>query len=495
MGIAVSSIGLATAQGSRAAISAGSNVRGREPWPWPVNGWSTSQYCRPAAGVSPGAHGVTRWRRLAHLALADCIEDQAEASRTPIVIASCNGSAHGFDAESWRQAFDSANLLEGTPWAGQRSPVLSSSCNSGLHALYVARQILLAGQIDQAVVLAVDILSHSNQDNFEALRVLTDAPMRPWQPASTGFILGEAAVALKLVRETDSQVSVRLTGPVLGNELVRDDGLLRVLEQVSGARPQLLLGQGTGPFANDESELAAFRDCVAADVPLATSLVHFGHTLGVSGLLSIALAALIEQAPQTLSTLVMPASHASDGRPLSTRTGGNGRAERISDVLVSCRALNGSCAAALVSTQSVVSESGDRRSYAQPPRVWHQPTPVGPLMHSTLRQLATEAPTYRPLDPPDVLVVHLEEPLAPPPAASIGGRLLPSAVLEMTPGFVSQLIARCWGFAGPALCLVGDIDSNGAAWDFGAACNKLGLVMAQIHLRGTGDKREIAWDN
>ncbi|HEY6231432.1 MAG TPA: beta-ketoacyl synthase N-terminal-like domain-containing protein [Pyrinomonadaceae bacterium] len=492
MGIAISSIGLATAQGSRAAISAGSNLCGLEPWPWPINGWSTSQYCRPAAGVNSGARGVTRWRELAQLALADCVEDQSEAPGTPILIASCNGSADSFDGESWRRAFDSASLLEGTAWAGQRSPVFTSSCNSGLHALYAARQILLSGQMDQVIVLAVDILSHSNQDNFEALRVLSDT-ICPWQPASTGFILGEAAVALKLVRETDSSVSVRLSGPALSSELMRDDGLPHVLKQVSGMRPQLLLGQGTGPFANDESELAAFRTCVAGDVPLTTSLVHFGHTLGVSGLLSIALAALIEQAPDTLSTLVMPAPHASDGRPLSAGAGGDVNAERIRNVLVSCRALNGSCAAALVSTQSDLFES--ERSDVQLPRSWHTPAPIGPLMHPTLRQLASEAPANRPLDPPDVLVVHLDEPLAPPPTASIGGRLLPSAVLEMTPGFVSQLIARCWGFAGPALCLVGHGGANTAASDFGAACSKLGLIVTQIHLRGTGDEREIVWSD
>jgi len=65
----------------------------------------------------------------------------------------------------------------------------------------------------------------------------------------------------------------------------------------------------------------------------------------------------------------------------------------------------------------------------------------------------------------------------------------------MTPGFVSQLIARCWGFAGPALCLVGKPASGDATWDFGAALADLGLVMAQVDLPGTGDKREIAWHN
>jgi hypothetical protein len=494
MGIAISSVGLATAQGSAADLASGKAPRAPEPWPWPVNDWITSQYCRPAVGLSPNLIGAARWRALIQTALADCCTDQLAAAKAPIFLASCNGTAHDFDVESWSNAFDSALLLEGTGWEGRRSPVFSSSCNSGLHALYAARQILLAGQANEVVVVAVDILSRSNQDNFEALRVLTNSPLRPWQSTSDGFILGEAAVALKLVRAPDGD-GVRLTGPVLGNELVQDDGLTRVLQQLSAAEPQLVLGQGTGPFANDEAELAAFQNCIPPNVPLATSLVHFGHTLGASGLLSIALAALTEQNAQGLSTLVMPTSHASDGRPLNSGARAGSDARRKGDVLVSCRALNGSCAVAVVGHTHEVSA---REPEARPKTVWHSPAPPGPLMHSTLRRLAAQALRHRPSHPPDVLVVKLDEPLVPPPQASIGRRLLPSAVLEMTPGFVSQLIARCWGFAGPALCLVGANETGDAedqAWDLAAACSKLDLVMAQIHLRGTGDEREITWDN
>jgi hypothetical protein len=503
MRIAISSIGLATAQGNAADLAAGRPPRAAEPWPWPLNGWTTSQICRPAAGVDPKLNGVARCQALLQLALAECLGDSPNAAKTPVFIASCNGSAHGFDVASWSSAFDSTVLVGGTHWASRRAgrhlPVFSSSCNSGLHALYAARQILLAGQAEETIVVAVDILSRSNQDNFEALRVLTNSPMRPWQTSSDGFILGEAAVALKLVRASGDD-QVQLIGPALGNELVRDDGLPRVLEKVSAVTPQLLLGQGTGPFANDEAELAAFRKYVAPAVPLATSLVHFGHTLGASGLLSIALGALVEQSQRQLSILTMPTAQASDGRPLTTADIGGDNVKPPSSVLVSCRALNGSCAAAGVNRGGRAPELSPAESDPRPERIWYPPAPTGPLMHDALRRLAAEAPAHRPSVPPDVLVVHLDAPLAPPPQAFIGGRLLPSAVLEITPGFVSQLIARCWGFAGPTLCLVGANDGGGkddtdSDWDFVAACNDLGLVVAEIHLRGTGDKREINWNN
>jgi hypothetical protein len=153
--------------------------------------------------------------------------------------------------------------------------------------------------------------------------------------------------------------------------------------------------------------------------------------------------------------------------------------------------LDGSCGAAMVSRAY---EVADDRSSQPSEKRWQQPVTISPLIHEALRRIAAEAWAHRPLEPPDVLVVHLEEPLAPPPQASIGGRLLPSAVLEMTPGFIPQLVARLWGYTGPALCLVGGVSETDGSWNLDGACSKLGLVTEHIYLHGTGDKREIQWN-
>lgn len=115
-------------------------------------------------------------------------------------------------------------------------------------------------------------------------------------------------------------------------------------------------------------------------------------------------------------------------------------------------------------------------------------------MHRTLRQIAEEAVRYRPQVPPDILVVRMDEPLLPDERASIGGRLLPSAVLELTPGFVPQLIARRWGFAGGALCLVGDDGGGETTSVVIGACKESGLTVSQMNLRGGGDDRAVEWD-
>jgi hypothetical protein len=90
------------------------------------------------------------------------------------------------------------------------------------------------------------------------------------------------------------------------------------------------------------------------------------------------------------------------------------------------------------------------------------------------------------------LLLRLDNPNEPPRSAVIGGRLLPSAVLEITPGFASQLIARCWGYSGPALCLVGNVDSD--PYGLRNAFRESGKNVFQVNLRGTGDNRAIEWN-
>ncbi|HEX8746097.1 MAG TPA: beta-ketoacyl synthase N-terminal-like domain-containing protein, partial [Pyrinomonadaceae bacterium] len=199
MNIAIASIGLATAQGSVFDITHEAALRTPAQLPWLNDRRTTCHRSYRAVGVGPSLNGGERWSALARQALGECFGGDTPSARTPVLVASCNGAAVRFDPDNWRHAFDSKMLLEGTPWAKNGLPIFSASCSSGLHALYMAKLLLLAGCSDDAVVLAVDILSQASHDNFEVLRLLTGTPT-PWQAESRGFIPGEAAVALRLVR-------------------------------------------------------------------------------------------------------------------------------------------------------------------------------------------------------------------------------------------------------------------------------------------------------
>ena len=444
MTIAIKGIGLATAQD----ILESSSLRAVSELPWTPSKWNVSRVCYPAVGIESSLSGVERWQALVKKALA-----QVNASdETPLLVASCNGSA----AEEWEEAFDTSALLAGTPWANDDLPVFSSSCASGIHALYAARELLTSGAVDEVLVLAADILARSNHENFESLRVLAERPSTPWQSTSTGFILGEAAVVLRLARAQDDEEQALLHGPELASDLVAHDGLANVIEALPAVNPALILGQGTGPYANDAAELRALAKFIDKQVPIATPLTDFGHTLGASSLLPIALGAV---------------------RPFCW--------PQLGEIVATCRALNGACAA--TSVGRISHAKAQRRKGG-----WERSTIPGPLMNPTIKRLAEEAYEQQPSDPPDVLILRLEKPLAPQPEAIIGGRLLPSAVLEITPGFASQLIARCWGYSGPALCLVGNVDVD--PYGLTTALRESGANVFQVNLRGSGDNRAIEWN-
>jgi hypothetical protein len=118
---------------------------------------------------------------------------------------------------------------------------------------------------------------------------------------------------------------------------------------------------------------------------------------------------------------------------------------------------------------------------------WGEPSPPAALHIPALRRVAELAARHRPEHPPDVLVAVMDAPLLPPASARIGDRLLPSAVCEMTPGFVPMLVARVWGYAGPVLCLVG----SGAADGSGGGARLPWARPFVLSLQGRGTERSI----
>lgn len=459
--VTIGGLGLATAQGSAHDLSRDADPAPPRPIPWAGRAGAASRLHRPARDLAADVTGHARIAALVRRAIAEC----GAGGDAPLVLASCNGGATSWDADDWRASF--ALDLDGTPWQGARPPVVSAACASGLHALYLARA-LVAGGAREAVAVAVDVDTPPSRDNFEALRVLADEPA-PFQPEASGFVIGEAAVAVRVTRGDGP----RLSSVELGHDLDGDDGLGRVVAALGPLEPGLIIGQGTGPAAIDRAELAALSTPIAKDVPLTTPGRHFGHTLGASSLLAVALAtAATRGSIPRLLALRDPA--ALDDRPLVTG------AASAREVVVACRALGGACGACVV--------GGPPRTSAPREPIWRMSAPVPPLRDPVLRELAAAAPAARPATPPDLLIVALDAPLVPAAAARIGERLLPSSVLEMTPGFAAQLVARAWGFAGPAICLVGDSAS------LVAACRRVRERVFVIAIRGTGSHRHVQWN-
>ncbi len=488
--IAIAGVGLCTAQGTAREILAGGALAAPLPLPWPRAPRATCGIGFAARGIAAGLRGAARWHALASAALADL-----GGAPAPVIAASCNGAADAASADDWAHAF-----------AALGGPVASAACASGIHALWLGATRLAAGVDDEVIVLASDILSAVNHDQFESLRVLSETPA-PWQATATGFLPGEAAVAIRLVRGG----GLALGGPLLAHDRDGVDALAALVAAMPWGATHAI-GQGTGPVAIDDRELAA----LPRDLPLATPLAAFGHALGASGLLSVALAALGRD--RALAALAMNAlgelggpnttrddlavstntehpgreggaardigashaGHAADGLGTAlVASDGRALGTALGDALVACRALGGACAAVGVGVPAALVRS---------PPPWSAPAEPPALRIPMLRRIASEARAHRPALPPGAQLVRLDAPIVPPADARIGGRRLPSVVLEMTPGFTAQLVARAWGYGGPALCLVGGSEVE---WQTTlAACRRVHGATLVLHVGADG----LEWD-
>ncbi len=474
--IAISSIGICSAQGNVAKILEGELILEPSALPWKTEACADSQLCRPAIGIASELKGVERWRALALTALEECLRKQIIASGTPLIVGTCNGGIDGFEEGDWHNAFNIATLFGGTQWEKTCFPLVSGSCASGMQALFLGTQMICAG-FNEVIVLAVDILSASNSNNFESLRILTNNPVPPWDSVYGNILLGEAAVALHLVNNNDKKFEYKLYGPLLGCDIGNSKCLTKLLQSGQGEKPDFILGQGTGPAEIDNIELQSLQAHFCMDIPLSTPHYYFGHTLGASGLLSIALSLISLQAQKSLLQLEMPIDKARDGRILLKH---DYRLEH--STMIVCRAMSGACAIA-----GITDKPQQYHYYVD--KKWQETVKSPPLSIPFLRRFATEAVTHRPENKSDIIIVFLEEPLTPPSRLFMGDKLLPSAVLEITPSYIPQLLAACWGYDGAAICAVG-----GQLKYFHNLLTDINLSVNFISIKGKGEDREIEWN-
>ena len=189
---------------------------------------------------------------------------------------------------------------------GLSGPVhtVSSACASGTQALGAALDALRAGEVDVALAGGADSLCRLTYAGFNSLRVVDEAPCRPFRRERAGMSLGEGAGLLVL--ETAARAARRgarvlaelrgagnscdahhMTAPHpagLGAALAME----RALDD-AGARPEevsFVNAHGTGTPLNDASEwlgmVRVFGDRASA-VPVTATKASVGHLLGSSG--------------------------------------------------------------------------------------------------------------------------------------------------------------------------------------------------------------------
>ena len=178
--------------------------------------------------------------------------------------------------------------------------VVSNACVSGVMAIAVAKNMILAGNYKDAFVVAGDEISEFVISGFNSFQAIGSEPCKPYDKNRNGINLGEATAAAYITSTPSENEKFRFK--VLGDSAINDanhisgpsrtgDGLFASVQNamneanISSEQIDFISAHGTATLYNDEMEAIAFNRMDLQNVPLNSMKGYYGHCLGASGLL------------------------------------------------------------------------------------------------------------------------------------------------------------------------------------------------------------------
>lgn len=183
---------------------------------------------------------------------------------------------------------------------------ISTACTSGARAFLDAATLIEAGLADAAVVGGADTLCRLTLHGFNSLELLARGPTRPCAADRDGISIGEAAAFALIERAGPGDAgALGLLGAGASSDghhmsSPHPDGhgavsAMRGALESAGLAPgaiDYVNMHGTGTRANDAMEDRAIARLFADPVPCSSTKGWTGHTLGASGALEAAIAAI-----------------------------------------------------------------------------------------------------------------------------------------------------------------------------------------------------------
>ncbi len=274
----------------------------------------------------PGAPDwlMARLDRASHLALDAAIQAQSDAriefsQQNAYVVGAVSGIAHPGAGSDWSALGSGlAGASLGLDIAG---PVfnVSAGAASGLAALSVATQLIRSGAIRAAIAIGAEAPLRSEVwQAYETAGLLAAGAslggQRPYDVQRSGMILGEGAAALMLEdRQLAVQRGVHIYAEVAGEAMTagpmadgqaptdvevarRAIGEAMRAGEVSPSEIDAVVVAGGGSRAGDERETDVIERAFGRrtlDMYAATATPNLGATIGASGAIAAAIAALI----------------------------------------------------------------------------------------------------------------------------------------------------------------------------------------------------------
>jgi 3-oxoacyl-(acyl-carrier-protein) synthase len=176
---------------------------------------------------------------------------------------------------------------------------INTACSSSANAIMMGARLIKSGRAHRVIVGGVDALAKYTVNGFNALKILSEYPCKPFDENRDGLNLGEAAAYLVLESEEaagskkkyaevagygnsndahhPSAMSEDAVGAVISmNEAIRSAG-------INSSEIDYINTHGTGTPNNDTVELLGMTKIFEKVPPFNSTKSYTGHTLGASG--------------------------------------------------------------------------------------------------------------------------------------------------------------------------------------------------------------------
>ncbi|MEO6287418.1 MAG: beta-ketoacyl-[acyl-carrier-protein] synthase family protein [Dyadobacter sp.] len=176
---------------------------------------------------------------------------------------------------------------------------INTACSSSANAIMLGARLIRSGRAKRVIVGGVDSLAKYTVNGFNALKILSENPCKPFDVDRDGLNLGEAGAYLVLESEevaSGKKVYAAVAGYGNSNDAhhpsaMSDDavGAIRSMREaveaagISYDQIDYVNAHGTGTQNNDEVELYGLNKLFGQIPPFSSTKSYTGHTLGAAG--------------------------------------------------------------------------------------------------------------------------------------------------------------------------------------------------------------------
>ncbi|MBC8487922.1 MAG: beta-ketoacyl-[acyl-carrier-protein] synthase family protein [Bacteroidetes bacterium] len=176
---------------------------------------------------------------------------------------------------------------------------INTACSSSANAIMFGSRLIKSGRVKRAIVGGTDSLAKYTVNGFNALKILSESPCKPFDEHRCGLTLGEGAAYLVLESEevvSNKSTYARVSGYGNANDAFHtstiSDNAVGVISAISQAiksakidpdKIDYINAHGTGTENNDFVELTGFSKIFNKIPPYNSTKSYTGHTLGAAG--------------------------------------------------------------------------------------------------------------------------------------------------------------------------------------------------------------------